>query len=150
MRINDRSKSDFDRAKIKLTGHFDRRPTGRYFEPCKYPHASFVCKLQVRFFLSCRFQSFQSLFGSVFARFDHKIQLITKHWSSIILYLKLFICCLFWLPWVALKGPLIDISICIWTLPIRSTLRLFHYLEKKQVHFLSPARATIFACESYK
>ena len=66
MRINDRSKSDFDRAKIKLTGHFDRRPTGRYFEPCKYPHASFVCKLQVRFFLSCRFQSFQSLFGSLF------------------------------------------------------------------------------------
>ena len=73
-----------------------------------------------------------------------------EHWSSIILYLKLFICCLFWLPWVALKGPLIYISICIWTLPIRSTLRLFHYLEKKQVHFLSPARATIFACESYK
>ena len=35
MRINDRSKTDFDRAKIKLTGHFDRRPTGRYFEPCK-------------------------------------------------------------------------------------------------------------------
>ena len=34
MRINDRSKTDFDRAKIKLTGHFDRRPTGRYFEPC--------------------------------------------------------------------------------------------------------------------
>ena len=33
MRINDRSKTDFDRAKIKLTGHFDRRPTGRYFEP---------------------------------------------------------------------------------------------------------------------
>ena len=36
MRINDRSKTDFDRAKIKLTGHFDRRPTGRYFEPCSY------------------------------------------------------------------------------------------------------------------
>ena len=35
MRINDRSKTDFDRAKIKLTGHFDRRPTGRYFEPCR-------------------------------------------------------------------------------------------------------------------
>ena len=34
MRINDRSKTDFDRAKIKLTGHFDRRTTGRYFEPC--------------------------------------------------------------------------------------------------------------------
>ena len=34
MRVNDRSKTDFDRAKIKLTGHFDRRPTGRYFEPC--------------------------------------------------------------------------------------------------------------------
>ena len=34
MRVNDRSKRDFDRAKIKLTGHFDRRPTGRYFEPC--------------------------------------------------------------------------------------------------------------------
>ena len=33
MRTNDRSKTDFDRAKIKLTGHFDRRPTGRYFEP---------------------------------------------------------------------------------------------------------------------
>ena len=33
MRVNDRSKTDFDRAKIKLTGHFDRRPTGRYFEP---------------------------------------------------------------------------------------------------------------------
>ena len=36
MRINDRSKTDFDRAKIKLTGHFDRRPTGRYFEPWTY------------------------------------------------------------------------------------------------------------------
>ena len=35
MRINDRSKTDFDRAKIKLTGHFDLRPTGRYFEPCE-------------------------------------------------------------------------------------------------------------------
>ena len=34
MRINDRSKTEFDRAKIKLTGHFDRRPTRRYFEPC--------------------------------------------------------------------------------------------------------------------
>ena len=34
MRINDRSQTDFDRAKIKLIGHFDRRPTGRYFEPC--------------------------------------------------------------------------------------------------------------------
>ena len=33
MRIDDLSKTDFDRAKIKLTGHFDRRPTGRYFEP---------------------------------------------------------------------------------------------------------------------
>ena len=33
MRINELSKTDFDRAKIKLTGHFDRRPTGRYFEP---------------------------------------------------------------------------------------------------------------------
>ena len=33
MHINDRSKTDFDRAKIKLTGHFDWRPTGRYFEP---------------------------------------------------------------------------------------------------------------------
>ena len=33
MHINDRSKTDFDRAKIKLTGHFDRRPTGRYIEP---------------------------------------------------------------------------------------------------------------------
>ena len=33
MRVNDRSKTDFDRAKIKLTGHFDRRPTDRYFEP---------------------------------------------------------------------------------------------------------------------
>ena len=36
MRINDRSKTDFDRAKIKLTGHFDPRPTGRYFEPWVY------------------------------------------------------------------------------------------------------------------
>ena len=33
MRVNDGSKTDFDRAKIKLTGHFDRRLTGRYFEP---------------------------------------------------------------------------------------------------------------------
>ena len=33
MRINELSKTDFDRAKIKLTGHFDRRPTSRYFEP---------------------------------------------------------------------------------------------------------------------
>ena len=38
MRINDWSKTDFDRAKIKLTGHFDRRPTGRYFEPCEQSH----------------------------------------------------------------------------------------------------------------
>ena len=35
MRIDDLSKTDFDRAKIKLTGHFDRRTTGRYFEPCE-------------------------------------------------------------------------------------------------------------------
>ncbi len=35
MRISDRSGTDFDTAKIKLTGHFDRRPVGRYFEPCK-------------------------------------------------------------------------------------------------------------------
>jgi hypothetical protein len=34
MSISDRSKTDFDRAKIKLTGHFDRRPIGRYIEPC--------------------------------------------------------------------------------------------------------------------
>ncbi len=34
MRISDRSRTDFDRAKIKLTGHFDRRPISRYFEPC--------------------------------------------------------------------------------------------------------------------
>jgi hypothetical protein len=33
MSISDRSKTDFDRAKIKLTGHFDRRPIGRYIEP---------------------------------------------------------------------------------------------------------------------
>jgi hypothetical protein len=32
--INDRSKTDFERAKIKLTGHFDRRLyISRYFEP---------------------------------------------------------------------------------------------------------------------
>ena len=31
--ISDRSKTDFDRAKIKLTGHFDRRPISRYIEP---------------------------------------------------------------------------------------------------------------------
>ena len=42
MRINDRSKTDFDRAKIKLTGHFDRRPTGRYFEPC-YVYQLYGC-----------------------------------------------------------------------------------------------------------
>ena len=47
MRINDRSKTDFDRAKIKLTGHFDRRPTGRYFEPCKTHATGTSCeKLQ--------------------------------------------------------------------------------------------------------
>ncbi len=33
-RISDRSRTDFDRAKIKLTGHFDRRTIGRCFEPC--------------------------------------------------------------------------------------------------------------------
>ena len=27
MRISERSRTDFARAKIKLTGHFDRRPT---------------------------------------------------------------------------------------------------------------------------
>jgi hypothetical protein len=32
--ISDRSKTDFDRAKIKWTGHFDRRPISRYIEPC--------------------------------------------------------------------------------------------------------------------
>ena len=48
MRINDQSKTDFDRAKIKLTGHFDRRPTGRYFEPwltwrnCCHAYLKFV------------------------------------------------------------------------------------------------------------
>ena len=34
MCICDRSKTQFDRAKIKLTGHSDRRHFGRYFEPC--------------------------------------------------------------------------------------------------------------------
>ena len=33
MCICDRSKTEFDRAKIKLTGHFDRRHFGRYFQP---------------------------------------------------------------------------------------------------------------------
>ena len=33
MRISERSRTDFDKAKIKLTGHFDRRPISRYFEP---------------------------------------------------------------------------------------------------------------------
>ena len=33
MRISDRSRTDFDTAKIKLTGHFDRRPVGRYPQP---------------------------------------------------------------------------------------------------------------------
>ncbi len=37
MRISDRSRTDFDRAKIKLTGHFDHGPIGRYFEPCIQP-----------------------------------------------------------------------------------------------------------------
>ena len=32
MRISERSRTDFDRAKIKLTGHFDRRPISRYFD----------------------------------------------------------------------------------------------------------------------
>ena len=36
--ISDRSKTDFDRAKIKLTGHFDRRPISRYIEPCLYDY----------------------------------------------------------------------------------------------------------------
>jgi hypothetical protein len=34
MRISDRSRTDFERAKIKLTVHFDHRPIHRYFEPC--------------------------------------------------------------------------------------------------------------------
>ena len=33
MCISDRSKTDFDRAKMKLTGHLDRTHFGRYFEP---------------------------------------------------------------------------------------------------------------------
>ena len=33
MHIIERSRTDFDRAKIKLTDHFDRRPVGRFFEP---------------------------------------------------------------------------------------------------------------------
>ena len=31
---NDWTKTDFGRAKIKLTGHFDRGPIYRSFEPC--------------------------------------------------------------------------------------------------------------------
>ena len=31
MYICDRSKTELDQAKIKLTGHFDRRHFGRYF-----------------------------------------------------------------------------------------------------------------------
>ena len=42
MSISDRSKTDFDRAKIKLTGHFDRRPIGRYIEPCYVSQQSFI------------------------------------------------------------------------------------------------------------
>ena len=33
MCICDRSKTEFDRAKIKLTGHVDRRHFGHYFQP---------------------------------------------------------------------------------------------------------------------
>ncbi len=31
--ISDRPRTDFDRAKIKLTSHFDRRPIRRHSEP---------------------------------------------------------------------------------------------------------------------
>ena len=33
MRISDRLRTDFDKAKSKLTGHFDFRPISRCFQP---------------------------------------------------------------------------------------------------------------------
>ena len=45
MYIRDRSKTELDQAKIKLTGHFDRRHFGRYFEPCKLEPKAKVLKL---------------------------------------------------------------------------------------------------------
>ena len=49
-----------------------------------------------------------SVWITVFDRSLNLFQLTTKHWSWIILYLKLFICCLFWHLWVALKDPSIN------------------------------------------
>ena len=58
-----------------------------------------------------RFQSFQSFsfWITIFGCCLNLFQSITKDWSigaKLFLYLKLFICCPVWHPWVALKGTL--------------------------------------------
>ena len=87
------------------------------------PYVSFVCKLQVSFLLSPFPIVSVAVWIAVFAHFDRCLNLfqsITKYWNTgaNIVYLKLnFIRCLFWHPWVALKGPLI--FICCMYLYIR-------------------------------
>ncbi len=49
MRISDQSRTHFDRAKIKLTGHFDRRPIGRYFEPNSHYRLTFDLENKTKF-----------------------------------------------------------------------------------------------------
>ena len=71
----------------------------------RFKNASFYCR---------RFQSFQSQFGPLFSLVSIAVWIYfnwlqnTGTLGANILYLKLFICCLFWHPWVALKGPLIE------------------------------------------
>ena len=72
-------------------------------ENISLPYASFVSMLPLRFLL---------LSSNHFSRcLDHCFRSFwsLEHWSymQIILYSKLFICCLFWYPWVALKDPFI-------------------------------------------
>ena len=68
----------------------------------QHKHRRYTPRLGTTFFYR-RLQSFQSMFESI--SIDYKT---LEHWSYIILYLKILICCLFlWHPRVALKSPLI-------------------------------------------
>ena len=61
-------------------------------------YASFVSTLQIRLLLSPFPIVSVAVWITLFARCLNLFQSITKHWSKIILYLKLFNCCLFWNP----------------------------------------------------
>ena len=58
MRISDRSGTDFDGAKIKLTDQFDRIPIGRYFEPCEAISIVNECMKQYNFTIYSKVPAF--------------------------------------------------------------------------------------------